>query len=610
MAYVKSTSNPFKENKKITRSLKYIMNKAEYIHTENCLGTPLEISNDFEQTRKLFNQDKGRLAHHFIQSFSPNDNVTPEQAHQIGIEFLLKVFPNYQVVLATHKDKDHIHNHFILNSCNLETGNKWLDNKTSIRMLREESDILCKKNNLSVIDSKKKYKSIDQATFNLAVKEKSWKVFLTKDLNKALEECKSKEEFLKFLDKKNYIVRYTDNHITIRKMGEKKGIRVDTLAKQFGERYTKQNMERRMGYGEEKEIFIPIEKENKEMKTSTPAHQPPVAVNEWCKYEKWYFSDRNTRLPKPIGILTPVQLLKSPKRTLLRLTIKIIFYLFLRNRKVKKYYVQKKYKVTPLQQAENAWKRNQQALCIYGNIPYKKLCNAIGENCYFKIDSYKLLALENQPFFYSAKVNLADGKATVTVKENNLPLVAKALGINNTEKLKVHSNNLGNAKVYSRLKNKAQADNVKLEYLVIEKDKLKILKENYVEFAYFEKGDKFNIAFLPKEKERIYKVVYGNQTLKTETDLQRNSRINNEIKKFCSQNAEKPLYRLVSFEELKELKKYENEIMFAYFKKHKIGKYNIVFTEKDLTKVNELLKIQSQVTKPKRNPTIEKGLTL
>lgn len=48
--------------------------------------------------------------------------------------------------------------------------------------------------------------------------------------------------------------------------------------------------------------------------------------------------------------------------------------------------------------------------------------------------------------------------------------------------------------------------------------------------------------------------------------------------------------------------------MFAYFKKHKIGKYNVVFTEKDLTKVNTLLKTQSQVVKPK--PTIEKGLTL
>lgn len=92
-------------------------------------------------------------------------------------------------------------------------------------------------------------------------------------------------------------------------------------------------------------------------------YQTPVVANEWCKYEKWYFSDKNTRLPKPIGILTPVQLLKSPKRTLLRLAIRIILYLFLRNRKVKKYYLPKKYKVTPLQQAEYAWKRNY--VCLF-----------------------------------------------------------------------------------------------------------------------------------------------------------------------------------------------------------------------------------------------------
>ena len=256
MAYVKSISNPIRKNISVTKAIFYAVNKSCYSHTENCLGTPLEITKDFEQTRKLFNQDKGRLAHHFVQSFSPNDNVTPQQAHKIGIKFLEKVFPDYQVVLGTHIDKDHIHNHFILNSCNLETGAKWLDNKSTIKMLREESDMLCKKNNLSVIDTQGKYKSIDQATFNLAVKEKSWKVKLVKDLDDALEECKSKEDFLKFLNSKNYVVRYTDNHITIIKMGEKKGIRVDTLAKQFGAKYSKQSMEKRMGYGNAQEFIF------------------------------------------------------------------------------------------------------------------------------------------------------------------------------------------------------------------------------------------------------------------------------------------------------------------------------------------------------------------
>ena len=54
MAYVKSIKNPFKNNKKIINSLKYIMNKAEHIYTENCSGTTLEIARQFSITRKLF----------------------------------------------------------------------------------------------------------------------------------------------------------------------------------------------------------------------------------------------------------------------------------------------------------------------------------------------------------------------------------------------------------------------------------------------------------------------------------------------------------------------------------------------------------------------------
>ena len=126
MAYVKSISNPIKKNISVTKAIYYALNKSVFSYTENCFGTPLEITTDFERTRILFNQDKGRIAHHYVQSFSPNDDVTPEQAHQIGIEFLKKVFPNYQIALGTHIDKDHIHNHFIINSCNMKTGAKWL----------------------------------------------------------------------------------------------------------------------------------------------------------------------------------------------------------------------------------------------------------------------------------------------------------------------------------------------------------------------------------------------------------------------------------------------------------------------------------------------------
>ena len=67
------------------------------------------------------------------------------------------------------------------------------------------------------------------------------------DLDEAKESCKSKSEFISFLKNKNYEIRY-EKHITVRKIGEKKAIRVDTLAKQFGSQYTKAELEKAMGY--------------------------------------------------------------------------------------------------------------------------------------------------------------------------------------------------------------------------------------------------------------------------------------------------------------------------------------------------------------------------
>ena len=196
---------------------------------------------DFENMRKAFGQDKGVIAHHYYQSFSKDDNLSPELAHQIGTELAKRIFPDFQVVVSTHTDREHIHNHIIVNSCNMLTGQKWYSNKKSLSDIRRESDKLCLQYGLNVIDKNSKYKGIDRTTYQLGIKGRSWKINLVKDLSDAVECCRSKEEFIQFLNKRDYSIRYKDVHITITKNGEKKGIRVDTLAKQFGEKFTKGN---------------------------------------------------------------------------------------------------------------------------------------------------------------------------------------------------------------------------------------------------------------------------------------------------------------------------------------------------------------------------------
>ena len=66
---------------------------------------------DKKNTNKLFH------AHHLIQSFSPEDNLTPEEINRIGYETMMELTGGrFKFIVATHTDKDHVHNHILINS--------------------------------------------------------------------------------------------------------------------------------------------------------------------------------------------------------------------------------------------------------------------------------------------------------------------------------------------------------------------------------------------------------------------------------------------------------------------------------------------------------------
>lgn len=94
----------------------------------------------------------GVLAHHIIQSFDPKDHITPEQAHQIGEEFIRRISDgDHKYVIATHVDRHHIHNHILLCSANDRTGKKIHTTTRTLGQWRGISDELCIENKLSVI---------------------------------------------------------------------------------------------------------------------------------------------------------------------------------------------------------------------------------------------------------------------------------------------------------------------------------------------------------------------------------------------------------------------------------------------------------------------------
>ena len=111
---------------------------------------------DMCQIKKMWHKEKGVQGFHLVQSFAAGE-VTPELAHQIGREFADRLLGGrFQVVISTHLNTGHIHNHLVWNSVSIQTGKKYRSNEKSyVTGVRRISDELCRKYHLSVIDTEK-----------------------------------------------------------------------------------------------------------------------------------------------------------------------------------------------------------------------------------------------------------------------------------------------------------------------------------------------------------------------------------------------------------------------------------------------------------------------
>lgn len=79
--------------------------------------------------KRSYNKVNGKMYKHYIQSFSPEDNITAEKAHEIAVKFAEENFlaRGFKCYVATHTDKDHTHTHFILDNVSFENGLKYVE---------------------------------------------------------------------------------------------------------------------------------------------------------------------------------------------------------------------------------------------------------------------------------------------------------------------------------------------------------------------------------------------------------------------------------------------------------------------------------------------------
>ena len=214
---------------------------------------PDNIVNDFNMTQELYGKTGGVKYHHIIQSFSPEDNITPEKAHEIGKELAESQFKGFEVFVVTHKDKDHIHNHLVVNSVSFENGLKYNASNKSLWDIKRESNRLCERENLKTLDLEHKAeKRISSAEKRIMDRGQiPWKDELRQIIDIARERTKDLQSFREFLEKNFEIeTRVTKNSISYKHPDHGKAIRGRSL----GDKYNKEELENEFN-GQEKSIF-------------------------------------------------------------------------------------------------------------------------------------------------------------------------------------------------------------------------------------------------------------------------------------------------------------------------------------------------------------------
>ena len=179
--------------------------------------------------KKEFGKTDGRTYYHMIQSFSPDDRITPEQAHEVGLQ-MAELFEGYQVLVVTHTNKAHTHNHLVINSVNFENGKKLTISNQELERIKNYSNSICLKNGWDVTEAKTRRN-----------RNPKWKQIIIEDALTAMAESYSMDEYISKLKELGIYVSYNPDYKYMT-YSDAEGHKCRD-AKLFDERLLKKNLE-------------------------------------------------------------------------------------------------------------------------------------------------------------------------------------------------------------------------------------------------------------------------------------------------------------------------------------------------------------------------------
>ena len=194
----------------------------------SCLNcTPDMVQEQMEFTKRLWGKNGGRTYKHFVQSFAPEENIDPVQAHQIACQLAASrpEWQDFEVLIATHEDKKHIHTHFVVNSVSCVDGHKIQQSKAELQAMKDYSDQLCAKYGLHITEKGKTFDgqereetaAFSKDTYQLLIKAEQGEVkSYVQDIALAILKCReqatSRADFVQHMNEQGYGVDWQDSH--------------------------------------------------------------------------------------------------------------------------------------------------------------------------------------------------------------------------------------------------------------------------------------------------------------------------------------------------------------------------------------------------------------
>ncbi|MDO4852905.1 MAG: relaxase/mobilization nuclease domain-containing protein [Clostridia bacterium] len=226
---------------RLDRLIAYVCNPAKTSERVfvSCIGCERETAaKTWMETKRRYGKTDGIQAYHLIQSFRP-DELTPELAHEIGNRFAEEYLDGYEVIVGTHTDRHHIHNHIIFNSVSDRDGTKYHSSRqTYFNEIRTLSDRLCREYGISTVDEpqRKALTYIEWRMQKCGVKTQ--RELFDRDAEECLSLAMDVGSFYARMEDRGYTVRHGSKYPTFLPYGGERAYRV----KQKGESMTEDNL--------------------------------------------------------------------------------------------------------------------------------------------------------------------------------------------------------------------------------------------------------------------------------------------------------------------------------------------------------------------------------